>query len=75
MSMAETPEGRLLIGQIELYLTQGTHSQAERDARAVQLVRFLTKSDSHIFLPARYVVLWLAIAFVLGFFLANGFQR
>lgn len=55
------------------YVNQGNPSQEVRDARAERLAKFLTDPGSHI--PAKYVVWWLVIAFVVGYFFGGGFQR
>jgi hypothetical protein len=55
------------------YVNQGNPSQEVRDARADRLAKFLTNPGSHI--PAKYVIWWLAAAFLLGFFFGGGFQH
>ena len=73
MAPTETPAELTLSSCVAQYVSQGNPSQAEREARAERLVRFLTHRREYT--PTKYVFWWLLIAFVLGFFLAGGFQR
>lgn len=62
MSRTDTPEEVTLA--IAQYVNQGNPSQAEREARAERLTKFLTDHGSYI--PTKYVIWWLVIAFLLG---------
>jgi hypothetical protein len=70
-----TPAELKISSCIAQYVNKGNPTPAEREARAERLAKFLADPDSHLHVPARYVFWWLVIAFLLGFFLAGGFQR
>lgn len=64
MLKTDTPEELRLSSYVAQYVNGGNPSQAEREARADRLVKFLTKSGEYI--PTKYVLWWLVIAFLLG---------
>lgn len=62
--MTNTPQEQRLYICVAEYVNQGNPSQAERDARADRLAKFLTQPRDYV--PTKYVVWWLVIAFILG---------
>jgi hypothetical protein len=64
MERTVTPAELRLSSCIAQYINQGNPSQVARDARADRLAKFLTQPADYI--PTKYVVWWLLIAFLLG---------
>lgn len=64
MERSSTPAELTLSSCVAQYINQGNPSQADREARADHLVKFLAKPGDYI--PTKYVVWWVLVAFLLG---------
>jgi hypothetical protein len=64
MESPSTPAELKLSSCVTQYINQGNPSQADREARAGRLEKFLTRPGDYI--PTKYVVWWLLVAFLLG---------
>jgi hypothetical protein len=64
MERPSTPAELRLSSRVAQYINQGNPSQADREARADRLAKFLTQPGDYI--PTKYVAWWLLVAFLLG---------